>query len=63
MRESVRAVELVMGGVIEFGPLPVAERRGTATNVHDHVVDGPAGAAHELGHAGLKMHTSHDPAA
>ena len=62
MREADRAVELVEVLVGELEGLPLAEGRRPAPEVHHHVKDRAARAAHELGRpvADLEVHAPHD---
>jgi len=51
--------------VVQLEALPVAEGGRPAADVHHHIEDRPAGAAHQLGDAGidLEMHAADDPPA
>ena len=62
MGEPVGAVELVVPGVVELETLPPTERRRSAPQVDEHVVDRAARAAEKLGHARLEVHPTDDPA-
>jgi hypothetical protein len=51
--------------LVQLEGLPPAEARRALAEVHDHIDDRAAGAAHKLGRPGpdLKVHAPHDPAA
>ena len=58
VREAVRDVELAVALRIELVALPLAEGGRVRADVHEHVEDAPARAAHELRHPGLEVHAA-----
>src|SRR5215210_2899421 len=59
---DVQQVEVL---VAQLEALPATEARRARADIHHHVEDRPAGAAHQLGHPvpGLEVHAAHHPAA
>ena len=61
MRKAIRDVELAVGLVVEADALPEAEARRAGADVHDHVEDRAARAAHELCLSRLEVHAAQHP--